>query len=158
MTRTRVQIGLFGVLLIVDQVTKWWIQQPEFHPFKVADGWFNVVRAYNTGVAFSMFNNLPPNWGTNLLVGVTIGIAMAVAFWWWRERRASGLTSWALLLVLAGAVGNIWDRLTLGYVVDFIDWYIRLGGTEYHWPAFNVADSCISVGVVFLLVSSFRKR
>ncbi|MDX8410416.1 MAG: signal peptidase II, partial [Mariprofundaceae bacterium] len=107
---------------------------------------------------FSMFNDLPPAWGANLLVGVTIGIAMAIVFWWWRERHMPGLTSWALLLVLTGAVGNIWDRLTFGYVVDFIDWYVRLNGQEYHWPAFNVADSCISIGVVFLLLSSFKKR
>jgi len=158
MTRTRLQIALFALLVGADQLTKWWIEQPEFRPFVVFDGWFNVVRAHNTGVAFSMFNDLPPAWGANLLVGITIGIAIAVAFWWWRERHIPGLTSWALLLVLAGAAGNIWDRLTLGFVVDFIDWYARLNGVEYHWPAFNVADSCILIGVVFLVFSSFRKR
>ena len=157
MTRTHQQILLFILLVAADQITKWWIQQPGFHPFVVIDGYFNIVRAYNTGVAFSMFANLADAWRVYLLLGVTIGIAAAVTVWWWQERRRAGITSWLLVLILAGAVGNIWDRAQLGYVVDFIDWYVRLNGTEYHWPAFNVADACISVAVAILLITSFKK-
>jgi len=158
MTRTTQQIILFTLLLAADQLSKWWIQQPNFHPFVVVDGYFNIVRAYNYGVAFSMYADLPDAWRRYLLLGVTIGLGVAVIFWWLQERKRSGLTSWLLVLILAGAAGNIWDRAQLGYVVDFIDWYVRTGATEYHWPAFNVADSCISVAVVLLLVTSFRKR
>jgi signal peptidase II len=93
-----------------------------------------------------------------LLLGITIGIAMAVVIWWWQERKRAGITSWRLMLILAGAVGNIWDRAQLGYVVDFIDWYIRTDAHEYHWPAFNIADACISTSVVLLLVTSFKKH
>ena len=157
MTRTHKQILLFALLVVADQISKWWIQQPSFHPFVVIDGFFNVVRAYNRGVAFSMFAELDDAWRVYLLLGMTIGIAAAVTVWWWQERKRAGITSWLLVLILAGAVGNIWDRAQLGYVVDFIDWYVRINGAEYHWPAFNVADSCITVSVVILLLTNFRK-
>ena len=62
------------------------------------------------------------------------------------------------MLILVGAVGNIWDRLTLGYVVDFIDWFIVWDGKAYHWPAFNIADACIFVAVVLFLVRSFKSN
>jgi len=156
MKRTRAQIGLFALLLAADQLSKWWIeQQPLFFHATVIDGFFSIVRAHNTGVAFSLFANMNQAY---LLTGITMGIAAMVAIWWWRERRSADITPWLLLLILAGAVGNIWDRVQLGYVVDFIDWYVRVNGHEYHWPAFNIADSCISIGVVLLLATSFRKR
>jgi len=157
MTRSQKQIGLFSLLVAADQYSKWWIQQPDFQAFTVIDGFFNMIRAYNPGVAFSMFADLPDSVRIWLLLGVTIGIAIAVFFWWWQERLCAGITSWLLVLILAGAVGNIWDRMQLGYVVDFVDWYVRVGDTEYHWPAFNVADACISTAVVVLLVTSFKK-
>jgi signal peptidase II len=157
MTRTQQQIALFALLLAADQITKWWIQQADFHAVVVIDGLFNIIRAHNTGVAFSLFADLPKAWRAYLLLGVTIGIAIAVVFWWLVERRRTGVTSWLLTLILAGAAGNIWDRAQLGFVVDFIDWYIRIGGHEYHWPAFNIADACISVSVVLLLITSFKR-
>jgi len=150
--RTQAQIGLFALLLAADQLTKWWVVQPDFHPFVVIDGFFNIIRAYNTGVAFSLFADLPEQWRAYFLLGITIIIAFAVLFWWSRERTQQGLDSWLLVAILAGAAGNIWDRIRLGYVVDFIDWYVRVGGQEYHWPAFNIADACISVSVVVMLL------
>lgn len=158
MSRTINQIILFTLLLAADQLSKWWIQQPDFHPFVVIDGCFNIVRAYNPGVAFSMFASLPESVRIWILLGATIGIAVAVFFWWWQERKRAGITSWLLVMIMAGAVGNIWDRIQLGKVVDFIDWYIPSGTTEYHWPAFNIADSCISVAVVLLIFTSFKKH
>ena len=96
-------------------------------------------------------------WRSNVLLVVTIGIALVIALWWWRERNKKGIESWLFILILVGACGNIYGRMTLGYVVDFIDWYVVWDGTAYHWPAFNLADSCISIAVVLLLISSFRK-
>ena len=157
-SRTQGQIGLFALLLAADQLSKWWIRQPDFHPFVVIDGFFNIVRAFNTGVAFSMFADLPDAWRAYFLLGITIVIAFAVLFWWSKERSRQGLTSWLLVAILAGAVGNIWDRAQLGYVVDFIQWYVVIGGKAYVWPAFNLADSCISVSVVLLLIHSFRRH
>ncbi|MFQ5519467.1 MAG: signal peptidase II [Mariprofundus sp.] len=157
MTRTQLQIGLFSLLVAVDQISKWWIQKPDFQAFVVVDGFFNIIRAYNPGVAFSMFADLPDSVRIWILLAVTIAISVVVLFWWWQERHQAGLTSWLLMLILAGAVGNIWDRIQLGYVVDFIDWYVRTDTVEYHWPAFNVADACISIAVVLLLITSFKK-
>ena len=158
-TRTQGQIGLFAVLLTLDQLSKWWIeQQMPFWHHTVIPGFFNLVRAHNFGVAFSMFADWGSQWRTGLLLGLTLGIALAVLVWWWKERKRPGLTSWLLVLILAGATGNIWDRIQLGYVVDFIDWYVRAGGREYHWPAFNIADSCISVAVVLLLIVGMKKE
>jgi len=75
MTRTSKQIALFSLLVAADQISKWWIQKPDFHPFTVIDGFFNIIRAYNPGVAFSMFSDLPDVVRIWLLLGVTIGIA-----------------------------------------------------------------------------------
>jgi len=157
--RTHKQIALFALLLAADQLTKWWIEQqlPFFH-MTVIDGFFNIVRAHNFGIAFSMFAAWSNQWRTTLLLGVTIGIAIIVLIWWLRERNARGIEPWLMVMILAGAAGNIWDRVQYGYVVDFIDWYVRLGGQEYHWPAFNIADACISVSVVLLLITSFIGR
>jgi len=157
LTRTQAQIALFALLLAADQLSKWWIQQPAFHPFSVIDGYFNIVRAYNTGVAFSFFADLPEFWRAYFLIGVTTLITFAVLFWWSKERSQPGLGSWLLVLILAGAAGNIWDRIQLGYVVDFIQWYVVIDSNSYYWPAFNIADSCISVAVVGLLLTSLKK-
>jgi len=156
--RVQLQVALFALLLTADQLSKWWIeQQLPFFSYTVIEGYFNLVKAHNFGVAFSMFADWDSAWRTNSLLGITIGIALVVTLWWWRERNKRGLEPWLLILILTGAVGNIWDRMQLGYVVDFIDWYIRIDATEYHWPAFNIADACISVSVVLLLIAGFRK-
>lgn len=158
MNRTWKQIGLFVLLLAADQASKWWIeQQLPFYHLNIIDGFFSITKAHNFGVAFSMLAHWGSPWRSYLLLGVTIGIGIAVFFWWLRERRNSGLVPWLLVMIMAGALGNIWDRLQYGYVVDFLDVYIRWNGTEYHWPTFNIADSCISVAVVLLLFTSFRK-
>ncbi|HCS13064.1 MAG: signal peptidase II [Zetaproteobacteria bacterium CG06_land_8_20_14_3_00_59_53] len=156
--RTWQQLALFAVLLSADQLSKAWIeQQMPFFQQTVIPGCFDLVKAHNFGVAFSMFADWSNQWRTTLLLGVTIGIAAAVSVWWWQERHRAGITSWLLVLIMAGAAGNIWDRVHLGYVVDFIDWYITWNGSAYHWPAFNIADACISVSVVLLLLFGGKK-
>jgi len=156
--QTKLQIAAFTLLLVADQLSKWWIeQQYPFFSMTVIDGFFSFVKAHNYGVAFSMFADLDHAWRTNGLLIVTSLIAVVVAVWWWKELQKQSLESWLLMLILVGAAGNIYDRFTLGYVVDFIDWYIVWDGQAYHWPAFNIADACISVAVVLLLLTSFKK-
>ncbi len=156
--RVWMQIGLFALLLSFDQLSKWWIeQQIPFFTQTVIEGYFNLVKAHNFGVAFSVFDDWDSPWRTNLLLGVTIGIASVVILWWWRERNNKGIEPWMLVMILAGAVGNIWDRMVLGYVVDFVDWYFISDGVDYHWPAFNLADAYISTAVVILIATSAKR-
>ncbi|RMH51385.1 MAG: signal peptidase II [Zetaproteobacteria bacterium] len=151
------QLLLLLAVLTLDQGSKWWIeQQPATLHIEVIPGVFNIIKAHNTGVAFSMLADLPASWGRMLILGVTIGIALAVALWWWHSRgRCEG---WWLVLVLAGAIGNICDRLHLGYVVDFIQWFVVIDGRAYVWPAFNIADSAISIAVAGLIIGGLRRE
>ncbi len=155
MKRDLGQASLFTLLLWLDQYSKAWVESAAFQPMVVFEGWFNLVRAHNPGVAFSLFENLPDAWRVLFLLTMTISIAAVVVIWWWRTRTQKNLVSWLLVLVLVGAVGNIWDRLQYGYVVDFIQWYVLIDTQAYVWPAFNVADSCISVALVGLLLHEF---
>jgi len=107
----------------------------------------------NTGVAFSLFDR-HPGW---ILAFTCVAIA-ALVVWWWKSHETAPVTGlWALALIMVGAVGNLTDRLFLGYVRDFIDFRpeIPLIG---HWAVFNVADICICVGVGLYLLSEFRRK
>jgi len=159
MQRMRRQLFLLVAMVALDQASKWWIeQQSDFLHWVIIPNFFNIIKAHNSGVAFSMMADLPKAWGVMLILGITIGIALSVVLWWWRGRYQHGSEGWWLMLVLAGAIGNIWDRSQLGYVVDFIQWFVVIDGHAYVWPAFNIADSCISVAVVGLILTSFRSN
>lgn len=112
---------------------------------------FNLTLMHNSGAAFS-FLAQAGGWQRWFFVAVAIAVSVALA-WWLRQLQRNQLwLAVALALVLGGALGNVWDRVTLGYVVDFVDVYYG----DWHWPAFNVADSAISVGAIMLLVDAFR--
>lgn len=112
---------------------------------------FNLTLMHNSGAAFS-FLAQAGGWQRWFFVAVAIAVSVALA-WWLRQLQRNQLwLAVALALVLGGALGNVWDRVTLGYVVDFVDVYYG----DWHWPAFNVADSAISVGAIMLLVDAFH--
>lgn len=119
-------------------------------PIAVAPG-FNWTLAHNLGVAFSMFND-GSGWQRYGLSGFALAVSVLLVLWLLRLARDEWLSALGLALVIGGAVGNVIDRVRLGYVVDFIEVY---AGT-YYWPAFNVADSAICVGAGLLLVAGFR--
>jgi len=144
----RLGIGLAAAVLVLDQVTKWlmlyWVMDPPrvipVLPF------FNLVVVWNEGVSFGMFGGgtVPPA----VFVGLSAAIAVAMLVW---LRRADSLwTQLAIGVVVGGAIGNALDRLVFGAVFDFLDFHVA----GWHWPAFNVADSAICIGVVLLLVES----
>jgi signal peptidase II len=108
---------------------------------------FNLVHVRNTGVAFSMFSGMDPRWSVPFLVLVTL-LAVAGVVGYLAYLPPKRITQSALGLILGGAVGNLIDRARLGYVIDFLDAYWG----RFHWPAFNVADIAISVGVVLLAI------
>jgi signal peptidase II len=119
----------------------------------IIDGFFNITYVRNTGVAFGILDpvNLPLK--STVLAVLTMAAVTGVLIYSWRTPINQTLLHVALSLVLAGALGNLYDRIRYGYVIDFIEVYFR----DYRWPSFNVADSAISVGVGLLVLQIFRK-
>jgi signal peptidase II len=139
-------------VIALDLATKAWVVRA-FQPGDtwVLTRWFNLVLAYNEGAAFSFLAHAG-GWQRWFFLGLSLAISAAIVVLL-RRRGGRPLTSFALALVLGGALGNAWDRVTLGRVVDFI----QLHAAGYYWPAFNVADSAISVGVVLLLLENLGR-
>jgi signal peptidase II len=141
--------ALFVVVVALDQWTKL-LALRSFQPGEtrpVIEGFFNLTLAFNKGVAFGLFADLADG-VRHVLLGVTAALAIgAVIYFFVREYAHDWVGRTALVLVFGGAVGNIIDRVRLGMVVDFFDFYLG----QYHYPAFNIADSAICVGVVVLI-------
>ena len=139
---------LFAVILILDLVTKQWALATFEGLGRVrVTSFFNFVLVWNPGISFGMFQS-GGDIGRWLLIALALAIATILVFWLRREQRL-----WprlAIWLILAGALGNVIDRIRFGAVVDFLDFH-ALG---YHWPAFNVADSAIVVGAAILVLDS----
>jgi signal peptidase II len=111
--------------------------------------WLNLTLAHNTGAAFSLLAD-QDGWQRWFFVIFASGISLFLVVWLWRLPLGARLLPASLMLVLGGAVGNLVDRVRLGYVVDFID--LHYG--DWHWPAFNIADSAIVIGVTLMLIES----
>jgi signal peptidase II len=138
-------------VIAADLATKAWVSAAfRLGESLVVTPFFNLVLLHNTGAAFSFLAGAG-GWQRWLFIGLAVGIS-AVLLWMLRREHGNALAAWALALLLGGAAGNLWDRVRLGYVVDFIQ--LHAGG--YYWPAFNVADSAITVGVAMLIWDSFR--
>ena len=112
--------------------------------------WFNLTLQHNTGAAFSFLSNAG-GWQRYFFTLVAIGISAALVVWMYVLPRGQWLLALSLGLILGGALGNVWDRMVLGYVVDFISVHY----SERYFPAFNLADSAISVGAACMLFDSF---
>ncbi len=142
-----------AVVVALDLYTKHLIQQAfVFGEHLTITGFFDLVRYHNTGAAFSFLADAG-GWQKWFFTAIT-AIAVIVITYLIRKHHQEKLFCWGLALVLGGAVGNLYDRLTLGYVVDFLFLHIE----DLYWPAFNVADSAICVGVGLLLLDSFKKE
>ena len=120
----------------------------------IIPGVFRLSHVLNTGAAFSLLENLPPNAVRLGLIAFSIAAALIVFTLLWRTGRAFTLTSIALALILGGALGNLYDRIRFHHVVDFLAVKI----VHYHWPDFNVADSSIVIGACLLLIEIFRPQ
>jgi signal peptidase II len=145
-------VSLF--VLALDQWTKWLVEihLPVHASQPVVPGFFNLTHVRNTGVAFGLFAASGQAAATLILVGLGLSALVVVGFYFWRTPASQRLLLGALALVLGGAVGNLLDRCLAGAVTDFLDVYWR----GHHWPAFNVADSAISVGLLLLAVDTLR--
>ena len=144
----RLVAALGGIVLILDQAAKWLALRrlgPGV-PVDMIDGFFSLTLVMNPGLAFGMLGNVPPGWRwvVALLSIVALGVLASLAT---RLLPEGGrVAAVAIGMIFGGAAGNLIDRARFGAVVDFLDFYWR----GWHWPAFNVADSAISVGVALL--------
>jgi signal peptidase II len=141
------------LIVILDQITKNWISQTlTLYESVAIFSFFNFTLVHNTGAAFSFLAEAG-GWQRWLLTGLALIVSVIIVVWLSRlktvEHRWLAI---ALALVLGGAIGNLIDRIIYGYVIDFLDLYYKM----WHWPAFNVADSAISIGAVMLLIDAIR--
>jgi signal peptidase II len=115
---------------------------------QVIPGFFRITHTENTGAAFSLFADSPSHWKTAMLISFSVVAMIVVSVLLWKQSRALTMTGIALSLILGGAVGNLWDRVASGRVVDFLLFYVK----SYQWPVFNLADSAIVVGASLLVL------
>lgn len=160
--KVRWGIAVAVLVLVADQLSKWAIltqvfalAQPistqSWHPPIEITGFFDLVMVWNYGVSFGMFSGGEPlmRWG---LVVLTLVIVIGLSVWVRRTHRL--VVAITVSAIIGGAIGNLADRVRFGAVADFLDFHLY----GWHWPAFNVADSAISIGVVLLLVDSLWGR
>lgn len=145
-------LSLSAIIIALDLYTKHLVLQAfAYGEHLPVTSFFDLVRYHNEGAAFSFLAGAG-GWQRFFFSGIAI-IASVVIIYLLRKHKTEKLFCFALALVLGGALGNLYDRLTLGYVVDFLFFYYQ----SWSWPAFNVADSAICVGVALLLIDSFKK-
>ncbi len=144
-------LALAAVVILLDWVTKTWILNIfAAPPYRIeVTSFFNLILTFNTGVSFGLFAQSDPRW---LLVGFSVAVALGLGLWLWREPRFPLVAAFGL--IIGGALGNVYDRIAYGAVVDFLDFHI---GT-WHWPAFNLADSAITLGAVIFLFDAFKSN
>ncbi|WP_046206163.1 signal peptidase II [Acinetobacter radioresistens] len=146
-----VWIGLAIVAIILDQWTKWIATNHLNYADPVAVlPFLNWTLLHNYGAAFSFLSNAG-GWQRYLFTGLAAGVSLLFVFWLMRMPKHLVILPMAIALILGGAIGNLIDRVSLGYVVDFIHVYYQ----NSHFPAFNIADSAITLGTILLLIDTF---
>jgi signal peptidase II len=147
-------LWLAGAVLALDQLTKAWVsasfsiyERMNVLPF------LDITRIHNRGAAFSFLSSAS-GWQRWFFAALALAVSVLIVAWLRRLPAGQSRLAASLALVLGGAVGNLWDRLQHGYVIDFIDFYYR----TWHWPAFNVADSAITIGAVLLIMDALAAR
>ncbi len=151
MTKTKwLAVAVF--VIVLDQLSKLWVvaclrlyQRIEILPL------FDLTHVHNTGAAFSFLADAG-GWQRWFFLGLAVLISGAILHYLWRLKAHEQGQLAGLSLILGGALGNFIDRARLGFVIDFLDFHYR----QWHWPAFNIADAAITIGVALLLLDSFR--
>ena len=141
---------LIAVLVVLlDRLSKWLVAgRITLHDsISVLPGFFRLTHVQNSGAAFGLFAESSSEWKVAILILFSILALAVVSALLWKNSHSMTVTGVGLALILGGAVGNLWDRLLTGRVVDFLDFYLG----SYHWPAFNIADSAIVVGALLLV-------
>src|SRR5215813_2222188 len=145
--RSHLLIALLVVLL--DRVSKYLVAKNiVLHDsITMIPGFFRLTHVQNRGAAFGLFSEAPSPWKVSLLILFSLAALIVVSALLWKSSHTARATAVGLALILGGAVGNLWDRLANGRVVDFLDFSVN----GYHWPAFNLADSAIVIGAMLLV-------
>ena len=146
-------MGFYAVaisIVLLDQVSKLYIQAtiPLGHSVPIIPDLFAIVHVLNPGAAFGILASRSASFRNPFFIGISILAIGFILYYWHRGPEDQPLASFALSLILGGALGNLTDRLRIGMVIDFLDVHYY----QYHWPAFNVADSAITVGVSLMLL------
>jgi len=155
--RRPILLTITALVVLADRLSKAWVVRhiPEDTTIPVWDHIFRLSHVRNPGAAFSLFtDSTHPAPTHNLLAGFSIVAGLAVLIILLRIGRHFSATALALALILGGTIGNVWDRLRYGMVTDFLEVHI----VHYHWPDFNVADSCIVIGGILLVLDAMRPR
>ena len=145
-------LGIAVVVVLLDQVTKITMSKLLLYGQSEAiTTYFNLVMVYNKGAAFSFLSD-QAGWQRYFFTGVSV-IASVFILWMLKRNLDQRLFCWSLALILGGAIGNLIDRVAYGHVIDFLDFHMQ----GWHWPAFNVADSAITVGAILFVLDEFRR-
>jgi signal peptidase II len=142
-----------AIVVLLDRVTKGLVAQKiTLHDsIDIVPGLFRLTHVQNQGAAFGLFSDSPSEWKVAMLILFSLAALAVVSALLWKNGNALNATAIALSLVFGGALGNLWDRVVSGRVIDFLDFYFG----PHHWPAFNIADSAIVVGALLLLSEIF---
>jgi len=142
-----------SVLIVIDQYTKFMVTLyiPLNYSVKVVEGFFNLTHIRNSGVAFGIFADLQSELKPYLLIFVSVIAIVAILAIFHQTEKDKRLVQNGLVLIFSGAIGNLIDRVLHKEVIDFVDFFVE----NQHWPAFNVADSCITIGVMFMVADMF---
>lgn len=143
--------GLALLVIVFDQWTKFLtVSGLAYNEKQVVTSFFNLTHRYNYGVAFSIFDDIDggQRWP---LAALAFAVSIGLVIWIARIGKVASYEVIGLTLILGGAIGNLYDRVVLGYVVDFIEVHYK----QYYWPAFNIADSSICIGAALIILDSF---
>lgn len=138
-----------ALILLLDRTSKFVVARTiMLHDSQVVlPGFFRLTHVQNPGAAFGLLSDSPAQWKIGVLISFSLAALAVVSFLLWKNSHTLSTTGIGLALIMGGALGNLWDRVLNGRVVDFLDFYI----SGYHWPAFNVADSAIVIGAALLV-------
>ncbi len=145
-------LGIAAVVVLLDQVTKITMTRLlSYGQVEYVNHYLNLVMVYNKGAAFSFLSD-QSGWQRYFFSALAAGVSVFIV--WMLNRNANQrLFCWSLSLILGGAVGNLIDRLAYGHVIDFLDFHVL----HWHWPAFNVADSAITIGAALFVLDELRR-
>lgn len=149
-------LWLSGLVFVLDQASKWFmVSWLSLYETVAVVPFFNLTMAHNSGAAFSFLANAG-GWQRWFFTVIAIAVSIVLVVWLKRLTAQARLEAIAISLMLGGAVGNLVDRLMYGYVIDFLDFYNYFG--SYHFPAFNIADSALCIGVTLLIIDTFKNK